>query len=543
MRSLAALLFVLPALAFAQDAVELNKISRVEVKNGAVEITGSGTLNFNTFTMSDPPRLVIDISEAVFAGVPEVIAGQGAITGIKTASYGSASAAIARVLVGFDRDVETDLQASGNTLIVKVLGGVPSLARAEDVEAGQRADVTDAGDARTVVAQLDPVELKAQQQAAAEAQRRAEEDRVAQEKAAREAAASAEEDRRRAEEDRRRAEDERKKTEEAARAELVRAQAEAQKKAEAARQQEQEAHRKAVEEAQRRAEADRKRQEEAQRRADAQAAERAQKEVADKAKRDAEEAQRKAVEEAQRRAEADRKRQEAAQRRADAEAAKRADQDRREQQEEQKRAALEAKKTAQEERLAQIAEAKEAKKRAEEGRQQELAEQRKAAEQARRAAIEERMRLMAEQKKAASEARARVDEEKRQKAEAARLARAENLGGGEKVKPSGARRTLSLVGFRPVGGGSRITITTDGPATYEIREANERTVVVALSNTRISQRNNALFLDTSFFGTPVQRVNPKEVDGDVLVEITLKDAVPYQAKQAGGDLVLDFKGP
>src|SRR5688572_30611688 len=107
MKVLAAVLALsLPAL--AQEKVDLNTISRVEVKGGVIEIQGNKKPNFTTFTMTDPPRLVIDISEAVFAGVKEEIpVGNGVVTGIRTASYGSEAAAIARVLIGFEKDSET----------------------------------------------------------------------------------------------------------------------------------------------------------------------------------------------------------------------------------------------------------------------------------------------------------------------------------------------------------------------------------------------------------------------------------------------------
>ena len=105
----------------AQDRVQLNTISKVEVKGATVEITGSRRPSFTTFTLTDPPRLVIDLSEAVFAGVPtEQKVGDGTITAIKIASYGSESAAIARVLVGFEKELETDIVANGNQLVIKL---------------------------------------------------------------------------------------------------------------------------------------------------------------------------------------------------------------------------------------------------------------------------------------------------------------------------------------------------------------------------------------------------------------------------------------
>ena len=117
---------LVPLLAFAQGKVELNTITGVKVNGSTVEITGNKKPNFTTFTMTDPPRLVIDISEAILTGVPDAMRPTGGIiTGLRSANYGSDSSAIARVLIGYDREVETDIQVNGNVLVVKVLEGGP----------------------------------------------------------------------------------------------------------------------------------------------------------------------------------------------------------------------------------------------------------------------------------------------------------------------------------------------------------------------------------------------------------------------------------
>jgi hypothetical protein len=120
--------------ALAGNASDVNVISKVEVRGTAVEIAGNHKPNFTTFTMTDPPRLVVDISEAVFSHVPEEIRVQnGTIRAIKTAGYGSGASAIARVIIGFERNVETDIANLGeNSLLVKILGeGSSAVAEAE----------------------------------------------------------------------------------------------------------------------------------------------------------------------------------------------------------------------------------------------------------------------------------------------------------------------------------------------------------------------------------------------------------------------------
>ena len=86
-------------------------------------------------------------------------------------------------------------------------------------------------------------------------------------------------------------------------------------------------------------------------------------------------------------------------------------------------------------------------------------------------------------------------------------------------------------------------IRTNAKAAYSLEEKDERTVVVVLPHTRIGSENNTRFLDTSFFGTPVLLVNPTEVGDDVHVEVKLRTVVPYQARQNGDELVLEFQAP
>ncbi len=187
------LALLLPTVALAQNA-ELNTITAVRVRGGHVEIVGSKKPNFTTFTMTDPSRLVIDISEAVFKGVPEDMqVGDGTISAIRTASYGSDSSAIARVLVGFEKDVETDIQAEGGLIVVKVLGaggaavaaGTPSSGGTEKAAAHATTGEAPGGNVPAANAEAVEQERLARQQAEAEAARAAEQERHRQEAEAR----------------------------------------------------------------------------------------------------------------------------------------------------------------------------------------------------------------------------------------------------------------------------------------------------------------------------------------------------------------------
>jgi colicin import membrane protein len=498
-----------PALVRAQGKSGLNRVTRVQIRGEAVEITASRPPSFTTFNLADPPRLVIDVAEAVFAGVPGTIAGGGAIAGIKTVSYGSGSAAIARVVIGLERELETDIETSGSVLVVRVLGdGSPAVASGGAERAAQEKAAAEAQKR----AQDDRA---AQEKGAADAQKRAQDDRAAQEKATREAAARAEADRRA------RAESEKASREEAAR------QAEAQ--------------RKAAEVAAKRAGAERAQREKAEReRAEQERAERRQ--SSDREKVEREKAEETARREARARAEE--------QRTAREEAAGKAREERIAQQKAEREAAETAKREVAETAKREVAETAKrmAQQKAERMAQQKA--EREAAETAKRGAAETAKREAAETAKREAEERRKRDQvarlEAQRRAQGA-AAEGRRVSEGPRVVSAetreGGRRTLALVGFRPEGHTSRVFIRTDSPAQFEIREADGKTIVVALPNTRIGSPNNARFLDTSFFDTPVQRVTPTEVGRDVHVEIKLKTAVSYRARQDGADLVLEFQGP
>lgn len=457
---------LVPFVALAQaPATNLNTITAVQVNGGTVTISGSQKANFTTFTMTDPPRLVIDISEAVFSDVPEEIqVGNGTVTAIRTASYGSEASSIARVLIGYEREAEADIQANGNQLVVRVAGGGgPAVAQAPGTEQPQ------AGSSAADAAAAAAAERQAQEKAAADAAAAARAEREAQDKAAADAAAAAKRD----------AEADAKRQEEA--------------RAAVQRQQEEQA----------RAEADRKRQEEASR-ASAQAA-------ADEKRRQEESAKASA----QAAAEEKRRQEEVAQSAAD-----------------ERRAQQQAAAEEQDRRKAAARAEAEQRKAA----QQSAAEERRAAAQA---AAEERR---AQQEAAAEERRqrqaeARASRESRQK-QAVEPSRPSSSGSEASV--SSRRKTLTLVGFQQQSGASRVFIRTNEPVSYSVSERG-RSVVLELENTRVDASNNTLPLDTSYFATPVLRVDPSASGRDVRITIQLRQSAPFQARQEGNVISLDFQ--
>src|SRR5512146_1491416 len=93
-------------LAPSARAVDLNLITAVEVRSEGgsvvVSVRGSRKPSFTTFAMQDPPRFVIDFSEARFQGVPEDLrVDDGVIGQVKSLSYGSDVTSVARLVIAF----------------------------------------------------------------------------------------------------------------------------------------------------------------------------------------------------------------------------------------------------------------------------------------------------------------------------------------------------------------------------------------------------------------------------------------------------------
>lgn len=113
-------------LAGAAQAQDLNVVTSVEVKDEGnsvtVSVKGSKPPNFTTFSMADPARFVIDLSETRFQGVPEDLrVDDGVVRVVKNLAYGSGASAIARVMIAFSVDVEPpEVQTDGNSLLVRV---------------------------------------------------------------------------------------------------------------------------------------------------------------------------------------------------------------------------------------------------------------------------------------------------------------------------------------------------------------------------------------------------------------------------------------
>ena len=97
-----------------------------------------------------------------------------------------------------------------------------------------------------------------------------------------------------------------------------------------------------------------------------------------------------------------------------------------------------------------------------------------------------------------------------------------------KARRAGRGVLVTWVGFQVRdGGGARVFVQLDTEAAYEQRVV-EDTLVVFLAGARLGKRNNGRFIDTSFFDTPVLRVEAKSLRA-------------RRGQKAGVELTVHFK--
>src|SRR5512137_660890 len=125
MRTLTLLAAALLVAAPETRAAGPNVVTGVDVaeRGTAVDVTirAAKPPSFTTFSLVDPPRFVVDVSEATFEGVTRRLPGVGAVKEVNSISFGEGVHATARVTVTFSRDVDApEVTVSGGTLVVRV---------------------------------------------------------------------------------------------------------------------------------------------------------------------------------------------------------------------------------------------------------------------------------------------------------------------------------------------------------------------------------------------------------------------------------------
>jgi hypothetical protein len=112
----------------------------------------------------------------------------------------------------------------------------------------------------------------------------------------------------------------------------------------------------------------------------------------------------------------------------------------------------------------------------------------------------------------------------------------------EKGANSAHSNELTWIGFRPTDGYTRVFFQTARKANYNIRrKQNPAVIEVIINNTEIPARNFTRFIDTSFFGRNVKRVEANEIDAST-VQITIELGTFEQptVRESGNYIYLDF---
>lgn len=118
---------------------------------------------------------------------------------------------------------------------------------------------------------------------------------------------------------------------------------------------------------------------------------------------------------------------------------------------------------------------------------------------------------------------------------AATPARAQDLGAELK--------DMTFIGFQQFKEASRVFVKTTEPVKYRVDTSRDDLIILVLENASISNPNNARFLDTRFFASPVSFVQPRVIEGpspSVQIEIRMREKVPFKTVQSDNVLALDF---
>jgi len=122
---------------------------------------------------------------------------------------------------------------------------------------------------------------------------------------------------------------------------------------------------------------------------------------------------------------------------------------------------------------------------------------------------------------------------------------AEDGAGGENagVPVDNRPKLMSMVGFQQRSDVSRVYVRTNEPARYSVSEQGKE-IWLELENTRAATMNDLNHLDTRFFDTAVETVDPEEIGGagtHIRVRIRMKTNVPYEVTRSGNEIRVDFR--
>jgi hypothetical protein len=104
-------------------------------------------------------------------------------------------------------------------------------------------------------------------------------------------------------------------------------------------------------------------------------------------------------------------------------------------------------------------------------------------------------------------------------------------------------RQMTFIGFRNVGGVSKLYARMNDKADYVVRKEGDNQLVLEIQNATIPLRNNRNHLDTTFFDSPIKMITPSEVESatpTIRIVIELRQSVPFKESVEGRDIVLSF---
>lgn len=118
-----AVLGLLGSGALAAEVNTLNELKVVPTPSGAqVVVTGSRAPTFTLFRMSEPDRLIVDLSLADATPIQGHHDGAGPIGGIVASQFSDQQASVGRLLLSLDKSAHYDVRAEGNKLVISVDG-------------------------------------------------------------------------------------------------------------------------------------------------------------------------------------------------------------------------------------------------------------------------------------------------------------------------------------------------------------------------------------------------------------------------------------
>ena len=128
-------------------------------------------------------------------------------------------------------------------------------------------------------------------------------------------------------------------------------------------------------------------------------------------------------------------------------------------------------------------------------------------------------------------------------AEVAAAREGKPAGDVERLSADAPPARLREVGFKQLPGVSRVFVRTSDAVQFRVTDVDDQTVQIEVENTRATRANDLRFLDTSFFPSAVQMIEPSRQGTSYVLTVKLRQRVPYAQKVVGDMVAVDFQRP